>query len=540
MFTPVTNACCLFVAWLVLRNYRWLTHRSIWYIRGPSVKSALLGNVRDMAYQENVGDLDFKYMREYGAVWKMQYALGSKVLMVADPKALQHIFHKSGYLYPKTTQARLSAFIIAGKNILWAPTGDIHSRHRKVMNPAFSTPQLRSFLPIFRKSSAKLCQLWKDQILSQAPGGATILVNIWLARTTLDVIGEAAFGFEFGALYNSDNELSKAYHNMFADSMLYPTAWNAVFQTLWDYIPDSILECVRYVPTREYARFQYTMRIFNKYSQQLIAQKSAAPVDDKSSRDVMSILVRANASEDPRSKLSDEEMVSEMCALTLAGHETTANTITWMLWELAKHPEYQEKLRVEIAQKRAEVIARGESDFGVDDLESMGYFQATIKETLRYHCIVFHLNRVASQDDVIPLTYPIVTSIGKTISEIPVAAGQVIMPNIAVYNRLPEMWGADAHEWDPMRYIDGRVHTQIRLGMFENLMTFSAGVRGCIGWRFSVIETQAIVADLIENFQFSIPEDKPEIVRVPATIMSPMVKGMMHEGSQMPLHVTIV
>ena len=57
------------------------------------------------------------------------------------------------------------------------------------------------------------------------------------------------------------------------------------------------------------------------------------------------------------------------------------------------------------------------------------------QETLRYHCIVYHLNRVASEDDVIPLAYPITTSTGEVITEIPVAAGQVVMPNIAVYNR---------------------------------------------------------------------------------------------------------
>ena len=54
----------------------------------------------------------------------------------------------------------------------------------------------------------------------------------------------------------------------------------------------------------------------------------------------------------------------------------------------------------------------------------------------------------------------------------------------------------------------------------------------------SVIEMQAIAADLVENFQFGIPEDKPEIIRVPAGLMGPMVKGKMREGLQMPLHVT--
>ncbi|EKM51868.1 uncharacterized protein PHACADRAFT_262256 [Phanerochaete carnosa HHB-10118-sp] len=527
-------------ALVLVRLYRSRTHHSIAHIRGPPAKSMIMGNIRDMAYQESVGDLDFKYMKEYGTAWRLHATFGKPVLMISDPKALQHVLHKSGYMYPKTTQSTTLAFNITGRSIIWAPNGDIHSRHRKIMNPAFTAPQLRSFLPLFRRSSAKLCQMWKDQILSRTPEGTTVVVNTWLARTTLDVIGEAAFDFDFGALDNTDNELMKAYENMFADSNMYPTVWNAIFQAFWDYLPDKVLEQVRHIPTREYRRMQSTLRLFIKYSQRLIAQKSAALASDKSSKDVMSVLIRANASEDARYKLSDEEMESQMSIMTIAGHETTANTITWMLYELAKHPDYQDKVRAEIALKRAEIIARGDADFSIEDLESLEYLQAAIKETLRYHCIVYHLNRMASQDDTIPLAYPIVSASGEMISEIPVAKGQIIMLNIAAYNRLPEVWGADAHEWNPMRYVEDKVDPQVRVGMYANLMTFSAGVRGCIGWRFSVIETQAIAADLIENFQFNLPEDKPEIIRVPAGIMGPMIKGREGEGMKMPLHVTAV
>lgn len=255
---------------------------------------------------------------------------------------------------------------------------------------------------------------------------------------------------------------------------MYPTAWNAIFQAFWSYLPESILERVRHIPTREYARIKYTVDIFNKYSKRLIAQKSAAMASDIRNKDVMSVLgerstpgnswqysgvtlltlwaVRANASEDPRSKLSEEEMVSQMSAFTLAGHETTANTITWMLWELSKHPDYQDKMRAEIRQKRTEATARGDADFTIEDLESMEYLQAAIKvrcvyqtvhhtlmrdiqETLRFHPIAYHLNRVASQDDIIPLAYPIVSAKGEVITEIPISKGQEIMPNIAAYNR---------------------------------------------------------------------------------------------------------
>ena len=94
--------------------------------------------------------------------------------------------------------------------------------------------------------------------------------------------------------------------------------------------------------------------------------------------------MRSNASEDARTCLNELEMVSQIAALTLAGHETTANTITWLLWELAKHPDYQEKMRAEVRHKRAEIAVRGDSDFSMEDLENMVYLQAALKVRLSH------------------------------------------------------------------------------------------------------------------------------------------------------------
>ena len=91
------------------------------------------------------------------------------------------------------------------------------------------------------------------------------------------------------------------------------------------------------------------------------------------------MIVQANASEDPAYALSDVEMISQMATLTLAGHETTAYTLTWTLWELAKHPECQEKMRAEIAEYRAKLVERGATDFTMDDLEAMPYVNAIMK-----------------------------------------------------------------------------------------------------------------------------------------------------------------
>lgn len=70
---------------------------------------------------------------------------------------------------------------------------------------------------------------------------------------------------------------------------------------------------------------------------------------------------------------------------------------------------------------------------------------------------------------MLPLSNPIVTATGETISEIPIAAGQVIQVSICAYNRLKSVWGDDANDWNPMRFIETGVDQSIRIGMFGNL-----------------------------------------------------------------------
>ena len=91
------------------------------------------------------------------------------------------------------------------------------------------------------------------------------------------------------------------------------------------------------------------------------------------------LAVRANVSENPKTRLTSEEMVAQMSTLTLAGHETTANTLTWYLWELAKNQPYQDKLREEVMAVRAQMSARGDAELSIADLDSMVYLPAGMK-----------------------------------------------------------------------------------------------------------------------------------------------------------------
>lgn len=119
----------------------------------------------------------------------------------------------------------------------------------------------------------------------------------------------------------------------------------------------------------------------------------------------------------------------------VAGQETTASTISWALYELAKKPAFQQRLRDEIHDMERTVQERGAAEFTVADFEAMPYLQAVLREILRFNPVIPHLFRMSLQDDIIPLSKPITTLSGKVIEQIPIAKGQRIVMSVPAYNR---------------------------------------------------------------------------------------------------------
>ncbi|KAH9035922.1 cytochrome P450 [Lactarius pseudohatsudake] len=519
-------------------------------IRGPDSSSLLYGNDIEVFCQNEVGDCEFKWARGYGNVWRQHGCLGKDHLVVADPEALRYILHVPGYHFDKRKDMQKSTELTFGRGLVWATAdmvsqGETHRRQRGVMNPAFSAPQMRTFLPMFQNSASKLAQMLKEEVIDAEPSGQLVVdVTGWLSRTTLDIIGELGFGFQFGSLDGLENPLRKQNESLFIGT---PPRYRLILKTLWYYLPEQLLDLI-YLPTPRYRQLRRYSAFMRDFSQGIV-ERSIIEGDGK---DLMSVLLRANASEDPRRTLSDIEMVDQIATLLFAGHDTTAKSLTWYLYEIARNPECQERVRAEIAAIRA--IKCGE-ELSATDLESMAYTLATIKvypamigtfpslrctfvmqEALRLHPIVNTMPKEATRDDVIPLSSPIVTKSGEQISSIPVRKGTLVDLAVGVYNRLPEIWGADANEFKPERFLDIDKSHHSNVGVFSNLMTFSSGPSGCIGWRFAVLEMQTIIVTLLENFEFSLPPqtEKTRIYRKPVSgLMTPMVEVQM--GSELDL-----
>jgi len=306
---------------------------------------------------------------------------------------------------------------------------------------------------------------------------------------------------------------------------------------LWRILPEWVLFLLKRLPSRAAVRLKRFRDTATKVSRPIFEKQLIEVANDPnpSEKDIVNVLAMSHLADDAKKKMSDLEIDSQLATFLGAGQDGPASLIAWILYELSRHPEVQTKVREEIA------IAKSKAPVALtwEDYDAMAWLNAVIKEVLRFHPLVFVLFREASQDDVLPLAVPIITSDGQSCSEIPISKGQVISASLYTYNRLPSVWGDDAEEWNPCRFLEDRGIKQEPLGTYANLTTFSAGIRGCIGWRFAIMEMQSVVTELLNNFEFSIPKGAPELQHSPGGIvLIPIVPGKANEGAQIPLLVT--
>ncbi|EMD39161.1 hypothetical protein CERSUDRAFT_152151 [Gelatoporia subvermispora B] len=486
----------------------------------------------EITQQDQVGDIDTKWNREYGNAWKIRNCLGGDILMLTDPKALQHICQKSGYNYPKDKTLTQTIQMITGPGLVGV-NGDVHMRQRNVMHPAFTNARLRDYLPIFQNVVGKTSTAWKSDLQE----GSVMNMHGWLHRTALDMIGQVVSDYDFGALDDEPTELGRAYQSTFGEFPPRPLKSELLFKSAWKYIPSKVIDLIKYIPSPETNRLCEALDVMERLGTQLVKQSSIVSGTGKRT-DMIGILTENNDRQEPSARLSDVELTAQTVTLILAGHETTATTLDFVLYELAKRPEYQAKMRDEIVSLREKMQGRGATEYTLEDLDTLQYTTAVVKESLRFHSVVYHITREAANDDVIPLSEPVMSRDGELIHSIPVKAGQLVLLSQWGFNRLPGYWGPDAGTWNPERFLDSTAQRDPSVGMYANLMTFSAGIRGCIGWRFAVIQTTSILIQLVEEFELQIPAENPDIVRAaPGPIMTPYVRSRMHEGPCMPLQI---
>ncbi|KIY71261.1 PAH-inducible cytochrome P450 monooxygenase PC-PAH 1 [Cylindrobasidium torrendii FP15055 ss-10] len=482
------------------------------YIPGPPSPSWIAGNaVQIVNEQEKAGDLEFSWFKRYGATIKIKGTFGTDILMTSDAKALQYILLTSAYRFYKAPELCIALDAMGGPGISTVNGAD-HARQRKVVNMSFSETQL-------------LYQSIKTS-------GNVVNMDLWFGRAALDALGKAAFSYDFNALTDPENsEMGHILHH-FHDST--PSTSRRLRVGLWalEKIPP-LRNLLAYFPGEVHKRFRHFQDACMKFSLPLIDE--AKKMVDDSTKDMLSVIVGANQSENPNRRMSDEELICQAPHILTAGQGSTTSTLAWTFYYLSHDPETQEALRQEIN----EVIKRvgPEEPFSVHDYDGMALLNAVVKEALRLHPILAAIPRQAEFDEIIPLSEPIITENGEKIYQIPVKKGQHIQCAAHGYNRNPVIWGPDAQEWNPKRWLN-KPDMQYSVGVYGNTLSFGGGVRNCIGWRFAVMEMQCLTTEMVKKFRYEPSVDTKKVLPWPGFITTPRMKGRFHEGPQMPLIVT--
>ncbi|KAF7289934.1 Cytochrome P450 [Mycena indigotica] len=487
-------------------------------IPGPPSPSWLFGNLLEIILEVPYGILEFQWQKQFGPVYRTKGCFGENRLMISDPTTLKHILSNPGK-YMKSPQQQLINETGLGSGSLLFVEGEMHRRIRGVMNPAFSAASIRELSPTLRKAASEVSERWETLLDSQDSNG---VIDIYqsLHDTTLQAVGEGVVGYNFQA----DKDFAQRYQ-----SLVLIAADRSKTSILTDgilpYIPKPVLNVLMRFPPPALVKLLEFKSAIGVLANTLVKEKvDALELGIEPEKDLISVLVGSNSQAE--SKMTFDEIRDQFPTITVAGEDTTANTVAWCLYELAKNPEYQQQLRTEVDQ-----VGGGENT----DYDRLPMLNALIKEVLRLYSTVPQTERVCVKDSVLPLAEPITTKSGEIIMEIPIKKGQHLVLAISSYHRLNSVWGDDAAEFKPSRWLGEQPPAAgASIGPYANLLSFLGGSRTCIGWRFSLAEMQIIISELVRKFSFALT-DEGEVTPTFAITLVPMaVDG---SGAKLPLRV---
>ncbi|PPQ74553.1 hypothetical protein CVT24_004347 [Panaeolus cyanescens] len=507
---------CLFLSIFfatVRRQFRRFTKSELKKIRGPRSPSFWKGDLPQM-FDPNGWDYHRRLWNNYGRVIRFRGMVGENMLYTYDPKALHHILVKDQDVFEQTPP------VIAGSKLFFGPGllsshGEYHKRQRKLLNPVFSTTHMRQMLPTVYAIMHRL----EAAIVSQVQNGSKEIDMLsWMGRTALELIGQSGFGYSFDDLTDKYTEESFSR----GIKRIMPLTLEMVFLRVYalhhlikigsDSFRKKVISALPWKSMHEGrniadAMHKTSYEIYHKRKQALL---DGTADEDFHEKDLLSILIKANldTSKPDQERPSEEENYAQIATFIFAGTETTSNSTACILWLLAQNPDVQTKLRKEIR----EAMENADGEIPHDELVALPYLDAICRETLRLYAPVWQLLRKPIKDifRILPLSQPIIGVDGREISEIFVPKGTTVMCGLMASNRNTDIWGPDADEWKPERWLEGlpdSVSDAHLPGIYSHLMSFSAGGRSCIGFKFSQLEMKTVLAVLLARFEFSLSQE---------------------------------
>ncbi|KAI5466428.1 cytochrome P450 [Mariannaea sp. PMI_226] len=417
----------------------------------------------------------------HNGVIRYRGLLNQERLLIVSPKALAEVLVTNNYAFEKPRQVQWSLGRILGIGVLLAE-GDEHRMQRRSLTPAFAFRHVKNLYPVFWK---KACEATQAMTASFGTEGETeVEIMSWASRVTLDIIGVAGMGRDFGAIRDENSPLSNTYRSVFK-----PSRQAQILNLLGLFVP---LWLVNMLPVQRNGDIRQAASEIRAVCRDLIREKKLKMVNkEEADVDILSVALESGG-------FTDENLVDQLMTFLAAGHETTASALTWAVYMLCRYPDVQRRLREEVRERLPSVDS--DVDITSMDIDRMPYLNAVCSEVLRYYSPV-------------PLTLR-ETVHDTTVMGHPVRKGTRIMLAPWATNFDRELWGPDAAKFDPERWIsstptaDATAAATTNGGASSNyaFLTFLHGPRSCIGQSFAKAEFACLLAAWIGRFEFALAD----------------------------------
>ncbi|PCH40527.1 cytochrome P450 [Wolfiporia cocos MD-104 SS10] len=504
----------LFTSWLIIQFFwRKRTFKSLYNIPGPPSDSFWSGNTNQF-FTRHGASFQSHVAFDYGPIVRLHGLFGRPMLYISDPKALHNILVKEEPIYQESSLFIRLNYLVFGRGLL-ATLGEQHRKQRKMLNPVFSVNHMRRLTPIFYDIIHKASGILRAGMAAEVSKGAQELDALhWFGRAALELIGQGGLGYSFDPL---TEQVPNAYGDAFKAIGPAIQGLNSHVRLLHEFAemgPAWLRRAVMKVwPSkrmRDAVKIVDTMDMASKQvyeSKKLTIQAGDEALLQRigQGKDIMSVLMKDNMKASKEDRLPESEIIGQMTTLMFAATDTTSNTLCRILQLLATYPDVQQELREEL------LTAGAADNLSYDELNKLPFLDAVCRETLRLYPTITLSTRMPIQDTILSVGEPVNGVDGRVMKEITIPKGTEIVIGSLGCNANKEMWGEDALEFKPRRWIEGlpaAVTNAPIPGVYSNLMTFLGGKRACIGFKFSEMEMKVILSVMLTTFAFE-PTDKP-------------------------------
>lgn len=402
-----------------------------------------------------------KSMDAFSGTYSATLGINRKLILTQNPDFINYILKVNHRNYNKSELASERAVEFFGKGLLFS-NGNYWLRQRRLIQPAFHREKLQGLYDIIIKSI--------DEFLLKFPTGESVNIYPLVHQLSFNILIQSLFDIKLSSKIME--ELSQ------------------IFTELQDFLIKDINQPIR----RFFYPFTGTENIQLKKAKRLreifISIINERQASNESYADLLEMLLKSKY-EDTGEAMTNEQIVDEVLILIFAGHETTANTLSWMLYLLSANEKVLQQLTT--------------SFDGVSIYECLNneYLKATINEVMRLYPAAWMTERVAIEDD--------------KFEEFSFPKNTIIIPFFFGLHRDKSLWDEEL-KFEPERFI-----TDAKVVKSKKYFPFGAGPRMCIGNNFAVVEMSFFIFSFLKKFKIKstgqIPEMKPLITLRPDKVL---------------------